>query len=144
MRHALFMLFLFLALLSPVATEQPDRIDEIREKMVDVFPDKWKLYYQGTKDDYVIFYDIAGREVWFRYRRNKFDDEGIQSIRFLVSGILYEIKGEFSGMYLYRDKILPYFKKAEELTPEMKKSTPSIPVFRLLEYRTLASEDVIF
>ena len=135
--------FLFLLLtISPAAAEQPDRIDEIRKG--EVLPDTWKLYYQGTNDDFAVFYDIAGREVWFRYRRNKFDDEGINSIRFLVSGILYKIRGEFSGMFLYSDKIVPYFKKAEELSPEMKKSSPAIPVFRLIEYQSLASEDIIF
>ena len=143
MKH--FLLFLLLSL-PAVSAEVPDRISEIKEKLSETisFPVTWKLRYRGTKDNYAIFYDISGKEVYFKYRRNKFDEDGIRKIRFLLSGVLYEIKGEFAGMYVYTEKLFPDLIKPVDVTTKMKKLQSSIPVFNLTEYRSLAAEDVIF
>ena len=70
------------------------------------FPNDWKLFYKGKDSDYVVFYDLDGQEVYFKYRRDHLDREAENIIVGLFVGQAYRIKGRFYGIILnYDDRL---------------------------------------
>jgi hypothetical protein len=63
------------------------RIRDFKQEISDVsysFPAQLKLFFKKTSGDYAVFYDRNGDEVYYRYRKNKFDSEFIDLIYLLI------------------------------------------------------------
>lgn len=82
--------------------ERDPRAREIRAQIIAGKPAPLaiRLRYSGTWRDYAVFYDLAGREILFRYREDRFDRRAEKKIRNLVKGEAYLVKGQFTGVLL--------------------------------------------
>ena len=150
----IILLLLFPSLLvagSDIISVDEKRIEDYKKEITDTsgFPETFRLFYKGKQGDYVVFYDLNGHDVFFRYRRNKFDYEAEKIILPLTEGSPFEIRGEFLGMLVYsiqNNKLIPVptFKPANKLSLEEKKDAHNIPVFKLVDFNSLVAEGVIF
>lgn len=128
-------------------TLQDPRALDIKEALSDSspnYPETIKLYYQGLKENYAIFYDWNGHTVYYKYRENKFDRRLRKYVSRLAAGAPYEVTGEYQGVLVFENKTIRRFKKKGEDTLADKKEKQSIPVFQLVKYRELILEEIIF
>lgn len=80
--------------------ENDPRLSEIRAALVagQPAPTSIKLRYSGTRGDYLAFFDIEGREAFFRYREDRFDRRAERRIAGLIAGQAYVVDGAFLGL----------------------------------------------
>jgi hypothetical protein len=162
LRNKLFILFLALCLgtssfardthrsLSP---EEP-RIKDFKNNLTEEnpnFPEEMHLVFQELAGDFAIFYDLDGKTAQFRYRRNKWDREAMESVHNLLSGRTYRLKGKFLGILYYPSNMenrrlatSVFFPDGENLTIVEKKDPQSIPVYQLVSYDESYSDSIIF
>ncbi|XDD47352.1 hypothetical protein AB3N60_04500 [Leptospira sp. WS39.C2] len=113
------------------------------------FPLEWKLYFKAKQGDFVVFYDLNGDEIHFRYRRNKFDLDGEFFVKDLFVGNPYLVKGEWIGYYYYvvdergKRSSLPSPKKLPGEKNEII-DKQSIPIFQLKEYVEIRTDDLLY
>lgn len=74
--------------------------ESIRKQPGEVPPEELRLRYSGPRGDYIAFYDLEGRDIYFRYREDRFDRRAEKKIQTLISGEAYRVKGEFQGVVL--------------------------------------------
>ncbi|WP_108927598.1 LIC_11959 family protein [Leptospira johnsonii] len=128
-------------------TLQEPRALDLKESLTDSspnYPETIKLYYQGLKENYVVFYDWNGHTLYYKYRDNKFDKRLRKYVSRLASGAPYEVTGEYQGVFVFENKTIRRFKKKGEDTLADRKEKQSIPVFQLLKYKELILEEIIF
>ena len=63
-------------------------------------PEEIRLRYGGKRGDYLAFYDLEGRYVYFRYREDRFDRRAEKKIVDLIEGQAYRVRGNFRGLVL--------------------------------------------
>ncbi len=98
-------------------------------KLKQPIPKDITLLYSRKKGNYLIFYDIEGRNAYYRYRRDRFDKQAEKKIpKFLIKGQSYQIKGILEGL-LYKGKLL---KKDSKMFIEKLESTDSLLIFRFI------------
>lgn len=108
------------------------------------------LFYKGKYSDYVIFYDLSGEEVFYKYRRNKFDKRAEKKIDSLVPGYAYKVKGLFSGMFVYKDNekkklnSIPTLVSKDKVEEEKILEKNNILVFIFLSAKPLFLEQLIY
>lgn len=115
------------------------------------YPEEMHLVFQELAGDFAIFYDLDGKTAQFRYRRNKWDREAMESVHNLLSGRTYRLVGKFLGIIYYprnmenrRLATSVFFPDGENLTIVEKKDPQSIPVYQLLRYEESYSDSIIF
>ena len=121
-----------------------DYKNEVEQDSNVIFPKKMRLFFQGFKEDYAIFYDHNGHIAYYRYRTNKFDNSKKNIIEKLTTGIAYEIEGQFTGMIIFEQLNTTLYKSREDLDIINKKDINSIPVFRLQDCNQIILEQIIF
>ncbi|MCZ8344376.1 MAG: hypothetical protein O9301_15185 [Leptospira sp.] len=114
-----------------------------------IFPTEWKLFFKAKQGDYVVFYDLNGDEIHFRYRRNKFDLDAEEFVKDLFFGNPYRVLGEWTGYYFYqkdeRGKRSPLaIPKKNPAVKEEFLDRQTIPIFKLLEYSEIRTDEVLF
>ncbi len=120
---------------------------EFKEK--GVFPSEWKLFFKAKEGDFAVFYDWNGHEIHYRYRRNKFDSDGEEFVKHLFPGNPYLIKGEWTGFYFFpidergRRKSFSE-KKLLPAKPEEFIDLQSIPIFKLLNFTEIYSDEMLY
>ncbi len=113
------------------------------------FPNDWKLFYKGKDSDYVVFYDLDGQEVYFKYRRDHLDREAENTIVGLFVGQAYRIKGRFFGIILNYDEKSkknfhpPQIQKKAEITNENKFSPMNKPIYLLDSFESTSLDEVL-
>ncbi|TGM23897.1 LIC_11959 family protein [Leptospira meyeri] len=113
------------------------------------FPLEWKLFFKGKQGDFVVFYDLNGDEIHYRYRRNKFDLDAEFFVKDLFPGNPYRVKGEWIGYYFYsvdergRRSSLPTPKKLPA-EPKEFADRQSVPIFKLIEYIEVRTVDLLY
>lgn len=128
-------------------------------------PEQLKLFFKELKADYAIFYDWNGEEVYYRYRRNKFDFESEKKTIGLFQGQSYRIKGIFMGIASFKDldtKLMLHspqfylkpdpenfwsFDRIESfdlVKEENLKDKHSILIFKLISFETTAIDELIY
>ncbi len=123
------------------------RISSYQEK--GSFPEELLLIYRGKEGDYVIFYDLDGKEALFQFRRNRFDLEAEKKLTGLFEGQVYRVKGIFKGMLVYYNPLSkknyfpPEFVQQKEVEPELIKEKNNKPVFWLKAFESTALDQVI-
>lgn len=154
-RKAIF--FILLTIVSStylVSQKYEGDIAESEKRVLDYkkegkIPDEMKLFYKDKEGDYIVFYDLDGQEVLYKYRRNKFDIEAEDKLSGLHRGQAYRIKGRFRGIFLYFDPkekkhiFPPEFLFPDELTREQLENKHNKPAFVLESYETTALDEVI-
>jgi hypothetical protein len=80
--------------------ETDPRVQDVRAAIVagQAPPADLRLRYSGTRDDYLAFYDLEGREVYYRYREDRFDRRAEKITRDLIAGQAYRVTGRFTGV----------------------------------------------
>lgn len=82
--------------------ETDPRVEEIRARVAagGDAPAEIRLRYSGKRGDFLAFYDIEGREMFFRYREDRFDRRAERRVADLIEGQAYRVKGRFVGLLL--------------------------------------------
>ncbi len=104
------------------------------------FPLEWKLFFKGKQGDFVVFYDLNGDEIHYRYRRNKFDLDAEFFVKDLFPGNPYRVnsvdeRGKRSS--------LPTPKKIPA-DPKEFSDRQSVPIFKLIEYIEVRTDDLLY
>jgi hypothetical protein len=74
-------LFIFLLSASQLLPQKYEKDISYKEKRIlefkkeGTFPEDWKLFFKNKESDYIIFYDLDGTEILFKYRRDYLDRE---------------------------------------------------------------------
>jgi len=151
--YLLFINLLFLS--SPSQAQKYEKDISFKEKRVLEFKkeakytDDWKLFYKGKDTDYVVFYDLDGQEVYFKYRRDHLDREAENLIVGLFVGQAYRIKGRFFGIILNFDEKTkknyhpPQIQKKAEISNENKFSPMNKPIFLLDSFESTSLDEVL-
>nr|WP_245918356.1 hypothetical protein [Leptospira ellinghausenii] len=151
-------LFLSIGLFAETESKYTGPISRSEKRILDgklefqktgVFPLEWKLYFKGKQGDFVVFYDLNGDEIHFRYRRNKFDLDAEFFVKDLFIGNPYLVKGEWIGYYHYavdergKRSSLPTPKKLPGEKNEFI-DKQSIPIFQLQTYQEIRTDDLLY
>jgi hypothetical protein len=144
------------------------RIKEYKTEIKEInspFPEELKLFFKYLKNDYAVFYDWNGEEVYFKYRKNKFDSTSFDRTLGLYSGQSYRIKGKFIGIACFKDKKtnlylqspIFYFNNItdrydsydtvndfKEVSLEQLKDKDSILVYELINFESTAIDELIY
>jgi hypothetical protein len=155
MKIIYFLLINLLFLSSPSQGQKYEKDISFKEKRVLEFKkeakytDDWKLFYKGKDTDYVVFYDLDGQEVYFKYRRDHLDREAENLIVGLFVGQAYRIKGRFFGIILNFDEKTkknyhpPQIQKKAEISNENKFSPMNKPIFLLDSFESTSLDEVL-
>ncbi|MGJ4732741.1 LIC_11959 family protein [Leptospira levettii] len=134
----------------PISRSEKRILDgKIEFQKTGIFPLEWKLYFKGKQGDFVVFYDLNGDEIHFRYRRNKFDLDAEFFVKDLFIGNPYLVKGEWIGYYYYavdergKRSSLPTPKKLPGEKNEFI-DKQSIPIFQLQTYQEIRTDDLLY
>lgn len=149
-------------------SKKEKRIRDYKKEITNVsytFPKELKLYYKKTYSDYAVFYDRNGDEVYYRYRKNKFDSESEKLLTGLFSGQSYRVNGEFAGVARFIDAVngnlLPYpvfylkeqsdrwwsydmVDKYDVITLTHLQDRNTIPVYRLVSFESTGADELIY
>ena len=123
------------------------RINEFKKS--GEYPEDWKLFYRGKESDFVVFYDLDGTEIYFKYRRDHLDRESEKKTVGLFQGQAYRIKGKFMGILQYFDEaekkkfLPPVFILNQEISAENKKSVLNKLIYTLISFESTALDEVI-
>ncbi|MCR9143464.1 MAG: hypothetical protein NXI24_14535 [bacterium] len=71
---------------------------QMRERPGENPPEELRLRYGGPRGDYLSFYDLEGRDIYFRYREDRFDRRADKKVRELIEGQAFRVRGEFRGV----------------------------------------------
>lgn len=112
-------------------------VELIRKKQV---PPALKLRYSRTQSDFLVFYDLEGKDVYFRYREDRFDLDAEERIAHLSSGEAYEVTGPFSGIMLH--SVL--YSDENQRFLEVLDNPDSVPVFLFKGARPLRMDQILF
>ena len=108
----------------------------IKKKQI---PPSMKLRYSRTESDFLVFYDLEGKDVYFRYREDRFDLDAEKKIAHLTRGEAYEVAGAFAGVMLY--SVLYSDENAKFL--EVIEKADSVPVFLFKSARPLRADQIL-
>ncbi|NBU98954.1 MAG: hypothetical protein EBS19_12230 [Spirochaetia bacterium] len=155
MKNNYLLLITFIILFTALQAQKYEKDISFKEKRVldykkeTKFPDDWKLFYKGKDTDYVVFYDLDGQEVYFKYRRDHLDREAEKLIVGLFVGQAYRIKGSFFGLILNFDEKTkknfhpPQIQKKEEISNENKFSPNNKPIYLLDSFESTSLDEVL-
>lgn len=102
-------------------------------------PKSLRLRYSGVRDDFLVFFDLVGDIVYFRYREDRFDLRAEKKIRNLISGAAYLVSGELTGLF-YADK---YFNRSDPEFISSLEKKDAILIFLYQEAKPLRLENTL-
>lgn len=114
-----------------------DLMGLIQKKQI---PPALKLRYSRTESDFLVFYDFEGKDIYFRYREDRFDSDAEKRIAHLASGEAYEVTGPFSGLMLYS----VMYSEENPGFPEILQKPDALPVFVFKAARPLRIDQILF
>lgn len=78
------------------------RVEEIKAALAkgEPAPAALRLRYRGTQGDFAVFYDLLGRQLFYRYREDRFDRRAEKKLVGLIEGQAYLVSGTFLGLRL--------------------------------------------
>ncbi|MCB1141807.1 MAG: hypothetical protein H7A24_05855 [Leptospiraceae bacterium] len=123
------------------------RINDLKKK--GEFPQEWKLIFRDKDEDYLIFYDIEGAEIYFKYRRDKFDREAVYRIDGLFPGQAYRVRGQLIGFFeaystSEKKNYFPaVYRKLKDVQEENKKHPENIPVYKLNSLESTSIDEIL-
>ncbi len=123
--------------------ETDPRVKEIRERYLaqnTAPPETWRLRYSGKRGDYLAFYDLEGRQVFYRYREDRFDRRAEKRVSDLIEGQAYNVRGKFTGLVL--DGI--FTSVGDEKFNEYFGNASSIPAYDYIDAAPLRFEQILY
>ena len=121
--------------------EKDPRVKEQRKKIEEgqaPFP-FLSLRYKGKHANYLVFYDLGGEDIYYRYRIDMFDDLAEKRLPPLTRGQAYEVKGSFLGLSL-QNVFIP--RDAKQFKDKLRHPR-AILVFQFQSLRPLALEKLL-
>ncbi len=103
-------------------------------------PPSIRLRYSGTESDFLVFYDLEGKSIYYKYREDRFDTDAERKIADLIPGEAYEVSGTFLGFYqasLLYSTDNPRYR-------EMLENRNAIPAFIFRSARPLRLDQILF
>lgn len=130
---------------NPYEGDISDHDPRIEEIIADILggkepPASIRLRYSGTRGDYASFYDLAGREIYFKYREDRFDVAAEKKLADLMSGEAYLVRGDFIGLVL-RSRMT---RKGENSFLETLKDPDAILVYEFTDAKPLRLDQILF
>lgn len=121
--------------------EQDLRVSEILNGLRDgqAAPTTIRLRYSGTRGDYLAFYDYVGREIYYRYRRNRFDDRAERKIQWLIAGQAYAVQGDYTGIM----SVGVFYSRNDDRYREILGEPDIMPVYNYQGAQPLRLEQII-
>ena len=121
--------------------EDDQRIKEQRERIKKgQSPVPLPLRYAGKRRNELIFYDIEGQQIYYRYRKDRFDDLAEKKLPLLVKGQTYRVRGLFLGLS-FQNIFIP--KDASQFQTKLNDSN-AILVFQFQSAESLLGERILF
>ncbi len=148
-------IFILLLLTLPLFSQKYEKDISTKEKRISEykkegnFPEDWKLFYKTKESDYIVFYDLDGNEVYFKYRRDALDREAEKKTVGLFIGQAYRIKGKLLGIILYyhendkKNYTPPIYVAIQECSEENKKSPHNKLVYKFISFDSTSLDEVI-
>lgn len=112
-------------------------------------PSSFLLYFKEIKPLEIVFYDLEGYEIYFQYRKTKFDHEAADKLHPLFPGRIYEVKGKYKGVITvsapnqFRKKIITTL-KLKNVTVEDLKDRANIWYYDLVSFQERSSNQLLF
>ena len=103
-------------------------------------PAALRLRYSGPRGDYLAFYDLAGIDVYFRYREDRFDRRAEKKLRDLIAGQAYSVQGRFRGVI--HDGV--FYEQGAAEFPENLASPGSILAFEFVAATPLRLDQILY
>ncbi len=148
-------IIIFFLLLSQLYPQKYEKDISYKEKRVleykkeGTFPEDWKLFFKNKESDYIIFYDLDGTEILFKYRKDYLDREAEKKTVGLFVGQAYRIRGKMIGIILYYNEnekksyLPPIFVNNQEASDENKKSPKNKLVYQFISFDSTALDEVL-
>ncbi|MEQ9365977.1 MAG: hypothetical protein RIF32_17165 [Leptospirales bacterium] len=113
---------------------------EMREQPGANPPGELRLRYGGTRGDYLAFYDLEGRDIFFRYREDRFDRRAEKKTRELIAGQAYRVRGEYTGVIVEG----VFFAAGAEEYPEALQNSAAVLAYNYGSAFPLRLEQVLY
>jgi hypothetical protein len=146
---------IFFLLASQLFSQKYEKDISFKEKRIleykkeGTFPEDWKLFFKNKESDYIVFYDLDGTEILFKYRKDYLDRESEKKTVGLFIGQAYRIKGKIIGIILYYNEsekksyLPPIFVSIKEVSEDNKKSPKNKLVYEFISFESTALDEVI-
>lgn len=119
------------------------RVREFKEQIAnqEQLPDSLNLRFRGVYDYvYLVFYDIKGIKIYFRFRDSRWDQKEMKIVEHLVPGQAYRVQGTYLG-FMVDQRFIP---SEDPDAKEAVKNAASIPVLRYEGSRPLRVDQILF
>jgi len=145
-------LTLVLAMVSAAAQEKAEvyqgdiRESDIRRRELmellkkDQIPPKLRLRYSRTESDFLVFYDLEGKSIYYQYREDRFDRDAEEKIGDLIPGEAYEVTGTYLGIF----NLYEIFSKDNPGYAKLLSSPDAIPAFKYVTAMPLRIDQILF
>lgn len=122
--------------------ESDPRVVEIKSRIESgqPAPQSIRLRYSHPEGDFLAFYDLDGKVIYYKYREDRFDDRGEKILRGLIKGQAYLVKGSFLGV-IHSGNFSQL--GTESYAKDMKESS-SILVYQFQSVEPLRLEQILF
>ena len=87
------------------------RVKELEKEVLEgkaISQNAMELFFSRMKGNYLVFYDIVGHEIFYQYRKDRFDEERKKALSKLIPGNTYLVRGEFQGIFFYKRREVPF------------------------------------
>ena len=122
--------------------EKDPRVKDIRAliRKGNAAPGAIRLRYSGRRGNYAAFYDLEGKNIYYRFRDDRFDRRALRKLAHVIRGQAYLVRGPFLGVILRRK----FFPTNAPEYPKALADRNSILVFDFQGARPLRLEQILF
>ena len=99
-----------------------------------------RLRYAGKRKNDLVFYDLDGQSIYYRYRMDRFDDLAEKKLPLLTKGQAYRVRGLFLGLSFQNIFIA---KNSPQFQAKLKDRN-AILVFQFQSAEALLGERILF
>lgn len=114
-----------------ITEDDPRVVDIIRNIEKNLPPEKsYRLRFSRIEEwIFLVFYDLDGREIFYKFRDSRWDDRPMKVASTLFEGRAYQVQGEWIGIYFQGRFYNQSSKRFSELVSQLARNNNIIPVF---------------
>jgi hypothetical protein len=121
--------------------EESTRTAAVPSAAATSIPNEFRLRYSRMEQwIYLVFYDLDGREIWFRFRDIRWDDRGDRILKKVIPGDAYIISGDYLGL-IHKGRLI---RKENQKYKDILKDADSMAVFKYTESRQISPEYILY